>query len=83
MCLLNELIFDFGLGNFSESRFKLISKISLLVCEDISKATNNEEYRREYEALSLVEDEYLYEELIETYYIYFESRLDDEFLDEE
>lgn len=83
LCLLNELIFDFGLGNFSESRFKRISKISSLVCEDISKATNNEEYRREYEALLLVEDEYLYEELIETYYIYFESRLDDEFLDEE
>ena len=83
LCLLNELIFDFGLGNFSESRFKRISKISSLVCEDISKATNNEEYRREYEALLLVEDEYLYEELIETYYIYFESRLDEEFLDEE
>lgn len=81
MCLLNELIFDFGLGNFSESRFKRISKICRLVCEDISKATNNEEYRREYEVLSLVEDEYLYEELIETHYVYFESRLDDEFLD--
>lgn len=83
LCLLNELIFDFGMGNFSDSRFKRISKISSLVCEDISKATNNEEYRREYEALLLVEDEYLYEELIEIYYIYFESRLDDEFLDEE
>ena len=79
----NEIYIHFGFGNFSESRFKRISKISSLVCEDISKATNNEEYRREYEALLLVEDEYLYEELIETYYIYFESRLDDEFLDEE
>ena len=79
LCLSNELIFDFGMGNFSDSRFKRISNISSLVCEDISKATDNEEYRREYEALLLVEDEYLYEELIETYYVYFDSRLDDEF----
>lgn len=28
LCLLNDLIFDFGLGDFSESRFKRISKIS-------------------------------------------------------
>lgn len=79
LCLLNELIFDFGMGNFSESRFKRISKISELVCEDISKATNNEVYRREYENLLLGEDEYLYEELIQTYFMFFENRLVDDF----
>ena len=83
LCLLNELIFDFGLGNFSESRFKKISKISEMVCDDISKTENNEEFRKQYEVLSLGEYDYLYEELNEIYYRYFENRLDDEFVDEE
>ena len=83
LCLLNELIFDFGLGNFSESRFKKISKISEMVCDDISKTENNEEFRKQYEVLSLGEYDYLYEELNEIYYMYFENRLDDEFVDEE
>lgn len=72
LCLLDCLIMDFGLGNFSDSRYKRIEKVADMVCEDIEKS-NNSEHKKKY--IEIIENddihEFLYEMLIETYYSYF------------
>ena len=60
-----------------------ISRESLEQSYDRYQNTSHKEFRKQYEVLSLGEYDYLYEELNEIYYRYFENRLDDEFVDEE
>ncbi|MCM1130411.1 MAG: hypothetical protein NC310_04705 [Roseburia sp.] len=77
LTLLNELLLDYDMGNMTRSHIKRIEDISQMLCEDISKASNNEGYRRQYESLS-IGDELVYDILSQVYYGYFEFYLDDE-----
>ena len=75
LLLLQSLIWDFELGNYSQSRYKRIEKVVPLVCEDISKTMPNIEYRICYE--ELISNEFLYDMMTDIYYSYFSERIED------
>ena len=75
LLLLQSLIWDFELGNYSQSGYKRIEKVASLVCEDISKSAPNIEYRIAYE--ELISNDYLYDMMTDIYYNYFSERIED------
>lgn len=75
LLLLQSLIWDFELGNYSQSSYKRIEKVASLVCENISKSAPNIEYRIAYE--ELISNYYLYDMMTDIYYNYFSERIED------
>ena len=74
LLLLQGLIWDFDLGNYSRPKFNKIENITPLVLEDISKVSLNKEYRLVFE--ELMENECLYDMMQDCYYSYFDNRID-------
>lgn len=76
--LFDKIIWWADLGNYSRQLASRITDVCDALCEDITKIEDGRKYQEDFEMIWTGASEFYYDDIAETFYMYFDERTDEE-----